>query len=456
MISNSRDDSATGLGIISIQRSSQEEHGGPLETIDTSSCPTNHAEHLSNKRMAENVWALPWQELAVVLGQQNVLAYRSMNIPHRARAVEYFKHCGFDLSRFEHRKQVEQFFGEALFFIRHILFSPEEREKFPVPNDLIHLDDPRLLFVYASQRMPRRRYLRLWTCSLLKVMNAISHLEFSGKLKEMNSAREQIFGRIRSVVSKHPHAGWHAQSSSIELPLEGLEWKEAKTRHSVLLKLLHKPESMAEEVFDYLGVRFIVRQPEDIARLLRILIETDIIIPHQVLTLRTRNSLLNLKDAQRQLDLAYDLLHTGTSSPEEFLSMCNRVVWSFPTESTMTGLKQNVHSSNQYKSIQLTVRHLVRTPNPAFLVLSSLAGQLRHARGLEPEDDPLLMGLIPEENAHFFPLEIQIFDKKSFQVAQFGPASHEQYKSGQLQTVRKRILGSLLNFTEARLQTQDY
>ena len=102
------------------------------------------------------------------------------------------------------------------------------------------------------------------------------------------------------------------------------------------------------------------------------------------------------------------------------------------------------------------MRHLVRTPNPAFLVLSSLAGQLRHARGLEPEDDPLLMGLIPEENARFFPLEIQIFDRNSFQIAQFGPASHEHYKSNQLQTVRKRVLGSLLHFTETRLQTQDY
>jgi len=427
-----------------------------LEYVDTPSQADTSAEHLSMKRSAENIWAMPWQELSVVLGQQNILAHRNMNIPHRERAAEFLRHCGFDLSKFEHRKQIEQFFGEALFFIRHTLLSTDERERFPVPNELLHLEDPRRLLVFASQRVPRRRYLRLWSCALLKVMNAISHLEFNGKLRELDAAREQIFGRIRSIISQRTDQGWKAQSQNLEVQLVNLEWKEAKTRHSVLLKLLHKPEAMAEEVFDYLGVRFVVSEAHDIAKLLRILMETDIIIPHQVLNLRTRNALLNLSSAHRQLSLAYDLLQTGTVSPEEFMQMCNRVDWSMSFDEPKGKGRQNIHSSAKYKSIQLTVRHLVRTPNPAFLVLSSLAGQLRHARGLEPEDDPLLMGLIPEENARFFPLEIQIFDRRSHEVAQFGPASHEQYKSNQLQTVRKKILGGLLHFDETRLQTQDF
>lgn len=287
-------------------------------------------------------------------------------------------------------------------------------------------------------------------------MNAISHLEFNGKFRELDAAREQIFGRIRSIVNHDTARGWTARSQNLEVNLDHLEWKEAKTRHSVLLKLLHKPEAMAEEVFDYLGVRFIVSETQDIAKLLRVLMETDVIIPHQVLNLRSRNALINLSGAQRQLALAYDLLQTGTATPEEFIDMCNKVDWDLFQGESKRGSRQNVHSSSKYKSIQLTVRHLVRTPNPAFLVLSSLAGQLRHARGLEPEDDPLLMGLIPEENARFFPLEIQIFDRRSHEVAQFGPASHEQYKSNQLQTVRKKVLGSLLHFDETRLQTQDF
>lgn len=86
-----------------------------MEYVDTSPKPDTHAEHLSNKRSAENVWAMPWQELAVVLGHQNILTHRNMNVAHRERSAEFLRHCGFDLTRFEHRKQVEQFFGEALF-----------------------------------------------------------------------------------------------------------------------------------------------------------------------------------------------------------------------------------------------------------------------------------------------------------------------------------------------------
>jgi uncharacterized protein (TIGR04552 family) len=427
-----------------------------LEHIDTPQISDSHAENMSSKRAAEHTWAMPWQELSVVLGHQNILNQRNLNITQRERSAEFLRHCGFELSRFEHRKQLEQFFGEALFFIRHTLFSTDEREFFPVPQELLHLEDARRLLVFASQRAPRRRYLRLWACALLKVMNAISHLEFNGKLRELEAAREQIFGRIRSILSHESGKGWKISLQNLEVTLDHLEWKEAKTRHSVLLKLLHKPEAMAEEVFDYLGVRFVVPQEHDIARLLRLLIEADIVIPHQVLNLRTRNALIDLKNAQRQLALAYDLLQTGTTTPDEFVAMCAKVDWSNSDDKKPKESRQNQHSSSKYKSIQMTVRHLVRTPNPAFLVLSSLAGQLRHARGLEPEDDPLLMGLIPEENARFFPLEIQIFDRESHKIAQFGPASHEHYKSNQLQTVRKKVLGGLLHFDEDRLQTQNF
>lgn len=427
-----------------------------MEDVDTLPDTEQFANYLSSKRSAENVWTMPWQELSVVLDHQNILSQRNLNIAHRERSAEFLSHCGFDLTRFEHRKQIEQFFGEAVFFIRHVLFTHEEREQFSVPQNLLHLDDPRRLLVFASQKTPRRRYLRLWSCALLKVMNAISHVEFNGKLKELDAARDIIFGKVKAITKMSTDHGWRAKSQNFDVNLDSVEWKEAKSRHSVLLKLLHKPEAMAEEVFDYLGVRFIVPEAKDIAKLLRVLLETDIIIPHQVLSLRSRNSLLNLANAQKQLSIAHDLLQTGAATPTEFMEMCEKVDWSIHAQDSKKGSRQNIHSSHRYKSIQMTVRHLVRTPNPAFLVLSTLAGQLRYARGLEPEDDPLLMGLIPEENARFFPLEIQIFDRKSHQVAQFGPASHDQYKSNQLQTVRKKILGSLLHFTEARLQTQDF
>src|SRR5919108_575751 len=37
--------------------------------------------------------------------------------------------------------------------------------------------------------------------------------------------------------------------------------KPKKSRNSTLLKLLHKPENVAEDIFDRVGIRFIVQTP---------------------------------------------------------------------------------------------------------------------------------------------------------------------------------------------------
>jgi hypothetical protein len=47
-------------------------------------------------------------------------------------------------------------------------------------------------------------------------------------------------------------------------------------------------------------------------------------------------------------------------------------------------------------------------------------------------------------------------DQESYQLAKFGPASHEQYKAQQLKAVRDRILCNLLSFNEEKLSTQEF
>ena len=57
--------------------------------------------------------------------------------------------------------------------------------------------------------------------------------------------------------------------------------------------------------------------------------------------------------------------------------------------------------------------------------------------------------------AHYFPIEIQMMDQESYEMAKFGPASHEQYKANQLKAVRERVLGNLMTFHEEKLTTQE-
>ena len=264
---------------------------------------------------------------------------------------------------------------------------------------------------------------------------------------------------------------------NLSVRLKAIDWKDAKTRSSVVLKLLHKPEVIVDEVFDYLGVRFVVPAERDVPLIMRVLVESDIIIPHQVIGMRTRNSLFNLDQAKELLGLSRDLFATGTVSREEFAEMCGRVPWGMAageaarrasgaaagkgaSQGGRAGRRQNVFTSSDYRAVQLTVRHLVRTPNPAFLVLDSLVSELRHyrgsGRGTEDDTAPLLQGLVPQELTRYFPIEIQIMDESSYDISKFGPASHERYKHLQLLSVRERVLGSLLKVSPEKLATQEF
>jgi len=398
-------------------------------------------------------WNIPWQEFEVILGIKNSLSQRNLNFKNQSQAEIFLKNCGFDLTNQMHLKQFEQFYGEALFFIRHVLFSNSERENFVVPTQLLQLTNPCDLLLYSSSFHPRKRYLRLWCCSILKVIYAISNLQFSGRLHIIDDAREQIFKRIRNVLHQNQNETLDCRFKDLIIRLNKVEWKEAKTRTSIVLKLLHKPDSIVDEVFDYLGVRFVVQNSNEIPLLLKLLIDSDIIIPHQVVSIRTRNSLLNIKHPKKVFSFLKELNSCGTLSDKEFEEMCKNLSWS-GSNFDEPPKRSNSFSSQHYKSLQFTVRHLVRTPNPAFLVLESMTNQLRRYTGILRQE-PWMETVIPQYFAHYFPIEIQMMDQESYEMAKFGPASHEQYKANQLKAVRERVLGNLMKFNDEKLTTQE-
>lgn len=399
-------------------------------------------------------WNIPWQEFEVILGIKNSFSQRNLNFNSHTQAELFLHNCGFDLSNQMHIKQFEQFFGEALFFIRHILFTHQEREKLIVPTCLLQLNNPCDLLLFASSYQPRKRYLRLWCCSILKVMYSISNLQFSGRLHIIDDAREQIFKRIKNIIHQNNDESLVCKFKNLSVNLNKIEWKEAKTRTSIVLKLLHKPDSIVDEVFDYLGVRFVVQNSNEIPILLKLLIESDIIIPHQTVSFRTRNSLLNIKHPKKIFKFLKELNSCGTLSDKEFEEMCKNIIWSGLSGDDIPK-RLNSFTSQHYKSLQFTVRHLVRTPNPAYLVLESMTNQLRRYTGILRQE-PWMESVIPQYFAHYFPIEIQMMDQESYEMAKFGPASHEQYKANQLKAVRERVLGNLITFTKEKLNTQEF
>ncbi len=411
-------------------------------------------ERLEKRTRIEEYWRLPWADFEIMLGVKSPLQQRSYGLLSPERAEAYINACGFDSRSDSHRKMFEQFFCEAVFLVRHVLMTHDERQHFPVPQKLLLLESPSQLFVLASDRNPRRRYQRLWACALIKVFFGIANLEYSDKLRDIEFARNQIFGRIRSLIQQEPDGSSVISFQGVEVRLHAVDWKEAKTRQSIILKQLHKPESASDELFDYLGVRFVVKNERDLPLLLKILVESDILIPQNVLAVRTRNSLFNYRKAKQLFDILYSLSSMDRLEPEEMDALFHRVPWTFGI-SDERPRASNVFTSAEYRSLQLTVRHLVRVPNPAHKVVDSLLSQLKHYRGVD-SDEGTLVDLVPAESAKYFPIEIQLMDAGAYDLSRFGAASHEQYKAAQLKVVRERVLGSLTHFVEDKLQTQEF
>lgn len=433
----------------------------PETPVDTEA----HAAAPGEQPPSREPWDLAWQEFDLVLGSRALLESEHMQVRTNLRAAALLKACGLNLHIPAQRRQSERLLGEALHFLRHILMQPAERERLPVPAEIADCDDLRRLLVLSSDLRPQQAYARLWACAILKIVHAVASLEFSGILGDLPLARRQIFRKIKKHLSLTEHQDKEAQSNSgsgnagvFEHPsgerihLTHVDWKEEKSRSSLVLKLIHKSETLVDEVFDYIGVRFVVRENHEIPLLLDALIRHDIIIPHLVVTPRSKNTLVDIAKGKQILRLAKDLANYGELTADEYRESRRLVDW-LPDAKRTSGELRNRFSSQQYRSLQLTVRHLVRLKNPAHRVLTALSMQLEHYQS-GGRSSHLLETLVPEENVRFFPLEIQIMDLPSYQDSKFGPSSHEKYKANQLAAARDKILAPLLHVHPSILATQ--
>lgn len=391
-----------------------------------------------------NPWDMSWQEFDLVLGQTPLVQALNLQVHSRERATELLRHAGMDLSDAHQRQSSERLLGEGMHFLRHSLMTDEEREVLPVPIHLQESDDIRDYLLTASDLHPRRQYDRLWCCALLKVIHAIANLEFSGKLESLSQARSQIFQRVRRHICEESQSLYFLHPRGEKILLTTVDWKEEKTRKSLIMKLIHKQENLVDDVHDYMGVRFVVQEMQSIALLLDALILTDIVIPHQVIAPRSRNTLCDFSRGRDLLRLVKDLSNYGKLSVQESQQVRDRVNWSYRNSSPLDG-RNNRFSAQQFRSIQLTVRHLVKLENPAHAALMALSNQLENYQNVQRRDH-WLEKVVPQHNIRYFPLELQIFDQESYAESRFGSASHQNYKASQLKAARKRILGPLLKY----------
>ncbi|MFD2206048.1 TIGR04552 family protein [Kiloniella antarctica] len=334
--------------------------------------------------------------LTTVLKGQSIIDSDKLQVSSLKEAEAFLECYGFDYQQLEDRQEIEGIRQEAITFIEEVLLqegeeiTPEVRNQESVLQLLLWVSEP-----VATERSQ-------WACALLRVMHTFSHCGSYFNERYHTQIQQQIFGRFEQ------HIRYTSNGTYIgDIELSSYERKSSKTRHSAVLKMLHKAENVAADIFDWLGIRIVTRDLLDALKVLCYLREYNVVMFANIKPSRSRNTLIDVEWMEERWKDMDDL---------EAARLEGDLI-RYPDE--VDRVTDNLFSGSHYRSLQFTCRQRVRLK----------------------EDDGTRIRF-------YFPYEIQILDEASYQSNRHGEASHEQYKLRQIRSVRHRVMGPLCRQTK--------
>ncbi|MFZ9594894.1 MAG: TIGR04552 family protein [Bdellovibrionia bacterium] len=367
----------------------------------------------------------------------------------------FIKSYGYDLDNPIENAELFGNFHEAVSFIRKHFLKPENPNglKLEIPRKILELTNIKDLFSMIgnisapAQPEGMARTLQNWTCSILKVMHTIAHIDKDLRSSYFAEIQKQIFDRFYKSIHRDSEGKLffgETEKDPLRVDLVAFETKPKKSRESITLKLLHKPENVAEDIFDRVGVRFITHTRLDALRVIKYLKEKMIIMAPNIKPSRSRNTLVPIDAFKSELETLLPELETGALSEKKFIEKLERIPFS-------SANADNPHSSEHYKAIQFTCRQLIKLSNPLYADLRDLKALVKN----RSVDDDILKTIekidlkyTQREIRFFYPFEVQVMDQKSAEENEKGRSAHSEYKRSQVLTAMKRVMGALVD--EAR------
>jgi uncharacterized protein (TIGR04562 family) len=288
--------------------------------------------------------------------------------------------------------------------------------------------------------------LRSWACAILKIMHTIAHIDKDLRSSYFSDIQQQIFDRFYKLIHRDEaeklYLGENAEDPH-KVDLVGFETKPKKSRESILLKLLHKPENVAEDIFDRVGIRFVTHTRLDALRVVKFLKDKMVVMPPNIKPSRSRNTLVDLDNFRAELPLALAEHAKGAIDEAGLVAALEKAARP-PTVNP-----ENPHSSEFYRALQFTGRQLIKLKNPLHEHIKELKGL---AKGKDDMNGEVLKALekidlkyLQREIRFFYPFEIQIADRVSSEENERGRSAHSEYKKAQAQTALRRVMGSLID-----------
>lgn len=373
------------------------------------------------------------------------------------QALEFLEGYGLDPDDPVARAELFGTFQEALQFIMRYFLKEGNVDglDFRIPASFYTITDITELLLLASPKTGSPETSeRIWGEIVLKVMHTLLHIDKDLRSNYFSVIQTQIFDRFYKYLHRDANNNLYLgdKDKKYAIKLVDFQTKSKKTRDSVIIKLLHKVENVAEELFDRVGVRLVTENRFDTLRAVRFLIEKSVIIPHNAKNSRSINTLIDLKKFRKKYDSILKMALRNNLSEDRFVMAIEREI--LDCQISNDSSDRNVHTKNSYQSIQFTCRQLIKYVNPFFHEFSYLRQMAKEHEG---EDKTLAkkvlnmdMSLIARDVRFFYPFEVQIVDKEAHKENSEGEASHSEYKKAQLNFAMNRVFKPLIEFEKSR------
>jgi len=384
----------------------------------------------------------PWSTLQVALDGTSVLDVPRLKLRSMEDATAFVLAYGFDPNNKSDLTILWEFFDEAVQFLEKSLMDPE----FPlVPEHLRSreaIKDIRRLLLLASGELgtPDQRF----SCAILRIMHGLIHLSYDPRHKFFQQMQVQVLARLDRYLHVDPNTGVTSLGKGVEgeegIKLLFFKKKERKDKSREMIKLLHKAESVVEEIYDRVGIRLVTETKLEALRAVTLLIEKNIISLPNIRPARSRNRLIDIKRLRFEIDRISTHLKKHPETQPYVKKMISRLESRIGTKRAGRSLL-NPHMSEHYRAIQFTCRELVRVSNPLYRAYSAIQSQLESIPGGSHLLQELFPSTPPSHEFGFFPYEVQVMDVKAYADSVFGKSNHEEYRRKQLDAARKRVFG---------------
>lgn len=360
------------------------------------------------------VYHFPWQTLEAIVAGRSAIDLQGMRISTREAAREFEVAYGFNPEDPLDAAEMREVWRRTHRFLQEVLLPYGGHDRLP---ELPETYEDMLLVASTPDHA-----LRDWACSFLKVSHAVVHARYSHNPDVLAAARQQIFDRFSHHLQVGPNS-MVVTDGEMQIPLIRCDFKAEKPWESLVLKLLHKADNVAQEVYDHLGVRFVTPDKAYALLLLKYFRYHDVFAFPNIKPSRSINTLLDLVDFRQGFEDLEEAYHHGELTFKEFTSGVHRL-GKPPQSGQDHGSGRNPHSASEYQTMQFTARALVRMVHGDKVYRT------------------------------FVPFEVQIMDEPAYRTTQSGAADHGAYRVRQRRAVCKRVFPWLSEVPEAEARTE--